>query len=471
MECQNVFTWITCIIESMLFSGIFFGWPSLQSILVSEGFFTGSCIENTTNSTTNNTGNCKDDQTDRLSLIYTVTCSVGPFCTLITGLMFDKFGMWASRALLVNLGMISCILLAIANQKLSVLLFVALPALHAVGYSLHMGNIQHSNLFSNRRNLYVSTITGAFYSAPVLFFSFKYFHIWSISLSNLFWIYASIYFGLNIRTILLTPRKTVPCVLGKNFTYGIKDLHCFDRFFSNKKQNSKENLETSTNEPKSKEEESIFQIIRQGYFLNTVLSTSAVSLLTSFYSTNFISFIKSISSEDQKQDTTCDNYMFVFTLIQIGGILITLFIGLSADCYKQKLNSSHESKPAEMRSCLVGLFTGSSCLIAMQACTMVHSLPLQFFAMLMQVAANVCFFAGSNAFMSVYFPQKKFCTLYGAVTCIQASVLALQSLFQFMSERVFEGNFFFLNLILTFVSFLSLALPVFILFKTKIRQS
>ena len=144
---------------------------------------------------------------------------------------------------------------------------------------------------------------------------------------------------------------------------------------------------------------------------------------------------------------------------------MSLIIGYSTDLYKRKLDS--EDGSAEMRSCLVGLFAGSFCLITMQVCTLISSLPLQYFAMFMRVAANVCFFTGSNAFVSAYFPQEKFCTLYGAVACVQAVILASQSLLVLLLEGVLEGEFFYLNLGLTVLSFLSLAQPVFILVKTR----
>jgi len=467
---QKKLTWITSILENLFFSGILFGWASLSPILANENFFTcnNSTIENGTEV------NCKTQQDDNLSLVFTLTSSIGQFSVILTGMLLDRFGLWSTRTILINASVLCFVAVAVATPSTSYLLFFTFPIVHSTGFALMLGNLQISNLFSENRNLYVSLASGAFDSASLAFLIMNKIYFSGLNFSAIFAFYTAVYFLLNLRTFTLTPKEKVPKSIPKGYKYGFKEFVCFKRSNENEDTNDEKNLNKifehdskETSDQNKKNELSYIYHIKQGYFILSVIQLSVALFLTIFFIASFNSFISSLMTESQKSQGLLDYYLTVFAFKQCAGILICPINGWLTEIYKKKLiKSGEDEKTAEVKSTTVGLFMGSVCIIAMQACTLFNSLQLQIFAMFMQVMGKVFVLASINHFFCLYFPVKLFGKLYGTIAAIAAAVLLLQQPL-FILKNKLNGNLFYLNLGLTVFSVLSLALPLFIRWKLR----
>jgi len=471
---QKKLTWITSILENLFFSGILFGWASLSPILANEDFFT--CINSTIESDRNGTEvTCKTQQDDNLSLVFTLTSSIGQFSVILTGMLLDRFGLWGTRTILINASVLCFVAVAVATPSTSYLLFFTFPIVHSTGFALMLGNLQISNLFSKRRNLYVSLASGAFDSASLAFLIMNKIYFSGLNFSAIFAFYTAVYFLLNLRTFTLIPKEKVPKSLPKKYKYGFKEVVCFKGSNKNddinddinlNKKIEHDNKETINQNKKNKL--SYVYYIKQGYFILSVIQMSVALFLTIFFIASFNSFISSLMTESQKSQGLLDYYLTVFAFMQCAGIVISPINGWLSEIYKNKLiKSGEDERTAEVKSASVGLFMGSACVIAMQTCTLFNSLQLQIFAMLMKISGKVFVLSSVNHFFCLYFPVELFGKLYGTVAAIAAAVLLLQQPLFILKNKVLGGNLFYLNLGLTVFSLLSLALPIFIRWKLR----
>ena len=473
---QKKLTWITSILENLFFSGIFFGWASLSPILANEGFFT--CNSTIQSSTIETEVTCKIQQDDNLSLVFTLTSSIGQFSVIVTGILLDRIGLWCTRTVLINTSVLCLVAVAVATPSTSYLLFISFPIVHSTGCALMASNLQISKLFSKRRNLYVSLASGAFDSASLAFLIMNKIYFSGFDFSTIFAFYTVIYFLLNLRTFTLIPKEKVPILLPKGYKYGFKELVCFKQSNENEDINDDNNLtkiidhennETSNqNINKLNDKLSYTYYFKQGYFILAVISFSVTLFLAVFFISNFNSFISTLMTESQKSQSLLEYYLTVFAFMQCAGILFCPFNGWLSEIYIKKfIKSGEDVKSAEVKSASVGLFIGSVCIVLMQTCTLFKSLKLQIFSMIMQVVGKVFVMSSANYFFCLYFPVELFGQLYGTVTAISAAVLLLQQPLFILVNKVLEGNFFYLNLVLTVFSVLSLSLPLFIRWKLR----
>ena len=466
---QKKLTWLTSVFENLFFSGIFFGWASLLPILKNEGFF--SCLSSVQKGINKTEVSCDEHQDEQLSLVFTLVSSIGQFSTIITGMLLDKLGIWRTRTILINASVVCFAAVTVATPVTSYLLYFAFPLIHSTGFALMISNLQISNLFTKSRNLYISLASGAFDSASLAFLVMNKVYFGGIGFSVNFAVYTVFYFLLNFRTFTLMPKDKVPAVVPKGFKYGFRELLCFKKSNggkdSEKEERSIKHIPTKCKENLNKNN-SYFYCIKQGYFISVSLSLSVSMLLTIFYISNFNNFISTLTTERQKSEGLVDFYVMLFGLLQCAGILACPIVGWLSEVYKNKLaKSGVDKKSVKVKSSLIALFLGSFCIILMQACTLFNSLQLQMFAMVMQVLGKVSILFGINQFVSLYFPVSLFGKLYGTMAALAAAALLLQQPLVVLLNKVLAGKFFYLNVGLTAVSLLTLALPLVICWKLR----
>jgi len=81
-ESASIWLVIVAALETVLTSGVVFGWAPLQLMLEEEGVYSELCV---------NGAPCKE-QAERLSMIYTMATSAFCFCVWPTGLVLDRVG-------------------------------------------------------------------------------------------------------------------------------------------------------------------------------------------------------------------------------------------------------------------------------------------------------------------------------------------------------------------------------------------
>ena len=472
---QKTLTGITAVFENLFFCGILFGWASLLPMLIDEGFFSCTSSANQTNQTD---ASCENEQSESLSLVFTLTSSIGQFSTILTGLLMDKLGGWKSRTIFINLSVACLVTVAVTTPATSYLFYFAFPVIHSIGFALMISNIQVSNLFTKNRNLYVSISSGAFDSASLAFLIMNKIYYSGVSLSTIFAVYSVVYFLLNLRTFTLMPKDKIPFIIPEGFQYGYKELLCIKK--SNKEDSLKmdeisvksilssdESNESSESDGSKEviiEDPSYFSYIKQLYFVSTILSHSTTLLLSIFYISNFNYFISTLTTDE----SLVDSYVYLFGALQCCGILACPISGWLSGLYKNKLVANgDDERTAEVKSSSAVLLIGALCIVTMQACTLGDSLKLQVFAMTMQVLGKVFVLSGVNYFVSLYFPADLFGKLYGTMAAVSSVVLLLQQPLVILLNEVLDGDLFYLNAGLVAVSVFSLALPIAIRWKLR----
>ena len=93
-QLKNNLRTIVAVIETVLFSGVVFGWANMVLILKNEEYFKDLCEESARNATTSNddeSGKC-GKQDERLALVFTISVfgfNAGGF---IGGAVLDRLG-------------------------------------------------------------------------------------------------------------------------------------------------------------------------------------------------------------------------------------------------------------------------------------------------------------------------------------------------------------------------------------------
>ena len=225
---QKIFTFITAILENLIFSGAFFGWANIYPVLKDEKYFCDvkSCFLSNNETRVNATQNFVTQEED-LFLVFTISCSFGIFSAIFIGVFLDRFGMWATRTLLISIATGSYLIVANTTYSSSMVLYIAFPLISMAGFSLAMTNNQMANIFPDYRGLYSTFIQGAFSSASISYLLINKLYYAGYDFRNIIYVYAGAFFILNLRTFILTPRYSVPCEIPRDYSYGYAEL-CFD---------------------------------------------------------------------------------------------------------------------------------------------------------------------------------------------------------------------------------------------------
>jgi len=361
--------------------------------------------------------------------------------------------------LLINLAVISYVLIALMPISSSAMLFVLFPIIHCTGYGIFVTNLHLGNLFPKLRNLYVTTVAGAFDSAAIAFLIINKLYWSNVNFNLLALAYAATYFLSNIRTFLLTPKDYVPKMLPRNYEYGYKEMCSKNKTSPIKFPNKIDIVDENSEECKI----TFREFIGKSYYRTVLVSSPVMVFLITFYIANFNIFIENVLPEGRKNDA--NSYSNIFGIMQCFGIFVALLNGFVSNIYRRRcIKSGTDDYIAGMKSCLPGYFTGCLCVILMQICTLIPSAEVQFFAMVLQVFAKICYMGSNDTFMSMVLPAHIFGKLYGVIVIAIGLILLLQYPLTLMVTRLLDGNFLVLNICLTVISFVTFVHPVYVFF-------
>ena len=449
-------TWITAVLENLFFAGVIFGWANIEPVLVKEGFFSEGCVNastpNNVTMVTKKFMKC-DYQEEIFSLVFVLATSFGLLFNAIVGPALDYLGIWTVRTVLIN---IAAFALLITGNGSSQVLYFTFPIFHIVGIGLHVTNIQMSNIFHSSRNVYVASITGAFTAGSLTFLIISnLYEKYNISFEALFTVYSIIYFCLNFRTFLLTPRNLAPEVIPKDFRYGYKDLV---QIFRKKSDPENENFNTSN----SVKEASLSEFACSMLFITTVISNSVANFLYMFYISNFDVLIYSLTGNSERVEF----YVSIFGAL----LFIGLFLWLLC-CATSRLLLDEDVEDRQFKCRLIMMFVGGACTIGMQYCASFRSARLQILSMTLHVVGKASFTSSSNTHISLVFPAKLFGRLYSVMAVCEALLLFTQIPLTFLLEGVLKWNFVVFNSALTLFSLLVIVQPVYLLYRLKKNKS
>lgn len=448
-------TWLTTILENVIFSGAFFGWANVQPILIDEGFFSEGCPVTSNNSTSNtSTPSPCQYQDESLGLVFSITAATGLIAGLLVGSLLDRIGMWYTRTILVNMALVSYILIAASGS--SNILYFAFPVINFAGFGMLLLNSQLNNLFAHHRSFYSTSCVGAFSSASTVYLAFNRLHAAGYGFSHLLYGYAALILLLNVRTFTLTPKRSVPYALPKDYTYGYGEIKACGR------NEIAEPTEEGTVEAEAQVDEnnpdnaSLREAICKIYTLTGWSAAVITQFSSSFYISSLNMFLRSTLVESTKVNV--DLYTNVFGSVQACSLLFAPIGGLLVDYAKRRFvtRDAMSETLAGIKSCAVGFALGSSCLIIMSVCTLIPIDGLHFFAMLAQVLARTFFFGVWTMFMSLVYPSRHFGKVFGIVALLCGAATLLQYPLTLLLTRVLNEQFVSVNVGMLLLAILAL---------------
>ena len=216
MGFQDFLTITTAFVETTFFAGIFLGWPSLEYVLIREGYFGDQCSNESVINITNVSVSTSKIEIGQLlcqearasfNLVFTLGNFLALAMSLPLGYMLDRYGTWIFRSFITILFTLGCGLLAASTPFTSGLLYPSFSLIAISGNALLVSNLHVANLVKSFRGL-IWTFSNA--PSAVVFFLVKKGYDADFELQHLLLILPFITIFSWIRTFLLMPKKIYP---------------------------------------------------------------------------------------------------------------------------------------------------------------------------------------------------------------------------------------------------------------------
>ena len=472
---------VTAIIELLFFSGLVFGWSSINYVLKKEGYFSYLC-ENTSddeNLPSNQTElnnqsavgsfpQCKS-QSEKLNLVFTIASFSLSLFTLPNGYIFDKFGTWISRFIAISLLTLGYILLSISSINSSLLLFPAMCGFSIGGILLLLTNMQLSNLFPKFKSSIITLMNGSLDSSSVVFLLVKLCYDSGISFSTIFQFmaYSTVY--LWIRTVFFMPRRHVPYpVPSSGYKFGLHD--CL--MLTQSEKSLKVALEVCEAEkPRTcnvdidvAKTHSLWGHVKTLKFWMNLLHFSILQLRNYFFLSSFYTWIVSILPENEQDQKA---YLNVFGICQFFGVFFAPLNGALIDFVKWRNRAKANKKSVSFLAIAISTFVTSSWGVVFSVLLLIPIPELQYVSFISQVAFRSFLYGGNASFIALMFPVEHFGKLYGLTMTLGGVISLLQFPLNSLVLYIFEEDFLIINIICLVLCMISYLHPVFLYVNSK----
>lgn len=441
MSLLNILSIVTAFLEVLLLSGAIYGWPSLQYVLIQEGYFPLNC--SATSNVTSQTTCIVDEAT--LNLVFTLATVALMATTFPSGYVLDRFGTWVSRIISCSLYTLGCALMSVISPNTSGMLFPAVIMIAAGGLPMLVTNVQLNNLTKNYKSVYVNAINGLFDSGVLTFFLVKLAYDNGITLQTSFQFLAGLSVFPWLRTFLVMPRTKITDSTSKK-GYGIYDLM--------KLKNCRQESVSKDSMPQQEERGKSFKsCLKNKLFWTNLMFLCFAYLRLVFYLGSYISWlVRTQSTED------LDFFANLFGYILIAGGLTAPLNGAICEavtkCAGNNETSLHTRK-------LRGLFVSMAITGALQIILSITVLVGNVYASLVALLFFRSFLFSSVAnFLAQIFPTQQFGKLYG-LTYFSAGLVGFLQYALFLSAAD-EFLFTVVNYVLLAAGCFSLLHPAMI---------
>ncbi|XP_059410427.1 solute carrier family 43 member 3a isoform X2 [Carassius carassius] len=446
-------TLATGLLECLCFAGVVFGWASLVFVLKTDGYFSDLCI-NATDASGEVSTDCSLQDED-FSLVFTVASFMNNFLTLPNGFFYDHFGTMATRFLAIFLYTTGTLIVALSNK----------------GILFLMTNMQVGNLFGSRRSTIITVYNGAFDSSSVIFLIIKVLYERGVSLRSSFLFLSACNLIHLLRTLFLMPKSHIPYPIPDDYKYGMScaKSHSYnvEQYEAERDPSSDrgrgvadEPLETDTLQlTDNSEKDSFRSCVLSWFFLWHLIWLSVMQLRHYFFIGTLNPMLNRLANQDPD---IVSEYTNAFAFTQLCGVLCAPWNGLLMDRHKRKpLDTGVSEREADLRSSVLSLLLTSLQCLLFSICASIPFLPLQYVTFILQVLNRSFLYGGNAAFISIAFPGRHFGKLYGLAMSLSAVVSLLQYPC-FALNKVFGGDPFCVNIILTVLTLLAFIHPVYV---------
>ncbi|XP_074484842.1 equilibrative nucleobase transporter 1-like isoform X3 [Sebastes fasciatus] len=489
LECHGVklryyLTVLSGLVESLFFTGVFFGWASLVFVLKVDGYFAGYCANATRDEDDAVHIDCSG-QDEHLSRVMSVAFIANTLLRFPVGYFFDRYGTTAARLIAISFYTTGTLLITLSNTETSVMLYPATACLVVAGTILYITNVQVGNLFDSYRSTVINIYNGAYDSSAAVFLIIKLLHEKGVSLHSSFIFLTFCSIPLLLRTFFLMPRGHIPYPLPETYTYG---LNCPSQRRERREEEEEEEEEKNDEEEEIKEidakrnekdkraeaetsacllkeplhgqeEEASFRSCAMSWlFLWHMVWVVTILLCQIIYLSNVNPMLSRLANNDQ---TLVSHYTNAFAFTQLCGVLCAPLNGLIMDRHKRRPLALGETKrEADLHSSPLALFLTSLQCFLFCVCFTCPVLPLQYLTFILQVVNSSFFYGGHQAFVSIAFPMSHFGKMSGMAMSLSALVLLLQLPLQHLITHQLHGDPLYVNVGVTLVSLLAFIHPV-----------
>ena len=475
MQFQRWLTIVTSFLETLLFVGLVFGWPSLQFVLEREGYFSNLCRSNlkiddvnisSGNVSTTNSLSCQDAQAS-FNLIFTLSSTLPFLLSFLLGYLQDRFGNWIYRSIISTLYTLGLIFLILSSPTWSNLLYPGLVLISISGIGLSFSNIQTANLTTNYRGVMLSFISGLILSSSLVFFIVKKSYESGINLTQIFGILIALTIFLWIRTFALMPRKLFPFPLPDSFKFGYKEWKCCRKTSiakhmvpvslvavgaSNKMAEKVMECRDGTGE--TEKPMSFKTCLKSIPFWSNLFYVTVMVFIVNFVFGTTQTWLSNTVDPSEISKLTDDFGIMLFCAAGVA-----LLYGLMYDTIVKLVHkTTNNLKIGNLTATMVSVIVTTSFGLVLYIMRLTSN-PYGVFVF--QLLTITFLFGGFGTFMGITFPPEHIGKLIGLTNLIVGSIGLLQyALFQLASA--FDPFFYYINIGLIAVTFLTLIHPFFI---------
>ncbi|XP_053183297.1 equilibrative nucleobase transporter 1-like [Scomber japonicus] len=473
---QHWLTLLSGLVESLLVTGMAFGWASLVFVLKVDGYFAGYCDNATREEDFTVYTDCSG-QDEHLSQVMSVASITNTILRFPIGYVFDRCGTTATRLIAIFLYITGTLFFTLSNTEMSVLLYPALSCLIIAGTVLYITNAQVGNLFDSYRSTIITIYNGAYDSSAAVFFFIKLLHDRGVSLHSSFLFLTLCSIILLLRTFFLMPTGHIPYPMPETYTYGVcwpgrrrgrgEGEEESDKKEEEMEENQKDEkgndsslplCKNIVHQPKKAEAASFRSCVLSWLFLWHLVFV-VTTLLSHFM---FLATINPVLTRlaDNNQ-TIVSHYTNAFAFTQLGGVLFAPVNGFIMDRNKRRpLASGETRREADLHSSSLALFLTSLQCFLFCVCFTCPILPLQYLTFILQVVNSSFFYGGHQAFISIAFPMSHFGKMSGIAMSLSALVLLLQFPMLRLIQYQLKGDPLYVNVGVTLVSLLTFIHPI-----------
>ena len=460
MNIQDSLCLITGYLEILLSAGLALGWPSLQYALQKEGFFSYLCINQPQNNATKNSNSstnstalsptCSESEAS-FNLVFTIAVFSGYGFQILLGYLYDRFGTWKFRSIIVSLFTIGTFFLAFATPRTSYFLYPSLMLLELGGAGILTSNMQIANLGKPIKGLLLALINGLLASSVLVFFTVKKGYEAGIKLQHMLYFFPMISAFLWIRTFLLMPRTFIPIEYEQSkMEYGYKEWKCFKR-----RQISKQFVPMSLlvvgassnliemvmerKQTKQTNDVSFVSCIKNTLFWTNVFHFSVVSFRVSFVFGILQSWLNSFVAGPEAISKLTDN----LGIILLCSIFVAPLNGIVFDAVARMISKkTKDEKLTNLKASAVSLSIVSFCCVMLSLMAVLLN-PYGTFVFV--VFCRSFSLGGAITFLSVNFPAQHIGKLAG-LTFFVYGVTALLQYPLLQLALAFDPTFYYVHI-------------------------
>lgn len=460
---QLFLTLVTTIVETILYSGVVYGWASIHEVFVHEQYFKADNETAVGNLTTSDS-----DQLKNLNLVFTISSSLTPITLFLIGLLLDRKGIWVTRTILLVAQAFGYTLIALVPPNYSFVLFFTIPCLDIGGLGMLTVNSQIGNLFPNHRSTVLTTLCGCFTTSAAVFLTYNYLYFnLAISVKSLFLSGALLSLPLHMKTFFLMPKNVVPKSLPKDYNYGYKELPFFQkhRFRSTDSFSNETTVQDNINENSNIQSDDK-KCFKECLFTKTTFVYISHFCLLQFgciyFLGTFNTWVKNRLPAASSEEITFEVRMF--NIFRCMAVIIGLLCGAVINkIHNFFCKGRTEVYIARKKAGAWSLILTSLVTSCMFAASLINISYFQYVTYFLNAVTNSVLYGSMSSNIACCYPAKHFGKMYGLTYAVGGLSLLLQYPLTVATVNLPREQHKYVNIFFLASSLLTVLLPCWIL--------